>query len=616
MISPFLRPEAGGVRLLEGIALQKQASDRAYLMRLTDDNLLLHYRQEAGLINDTKAVPSQLHWGWDGPFSQIRGTFTGHWLSAAAHLVRATGDGVLKARADGIVSEIARCQRENGGEWAFSIPEKHLVWLSQGKRTWAPLYVCHKTMMGLLDMYRLAGNEQALEVLQGCARWFTRFTQPLSRDTLNEMMDQEETGGLMELWADLYAVTGEEAHLTLMRRYERPLLYEKLLAGEDPLTNQHANTTIPEMLGVARAYEVTGEARYRQIVEAYWRWAVTNRGCFATGGQTSGEIWTPPGQQAARLSDTNQEHCTVYHLMRLSEYLFRWTGDSQYADYWERNLINGVFSQCFVRDESFECRCEPYPPAEGIVSYYQPLMPGGQKRWGGDTDQFWCCYCTAVQACASLNEGVLYTRPGEVWVAQYQPVEALLTLDGRDIRLRQTPDEQTGENVRVLPISHQVLSRPNELRMRLEIGGGGATFALKLRAPWWMQGKMKLWVNGEPVEAPIEGGFAVIERIWADDVVVVSMGKRLSTWPLPDRPDCRAFLDGPVTLCALTDQEVELVGDPDHPEQLLEPDDERRWTHWRPFFHTVGQPRNLRLLPLYLVRDQKYTVYFPFRKRD
>ena len=40
----------------------------------------------------------------------------------------------------------------------------------------------------------------------------------------------------------------------------------------------HMNTTIPEVQGAARAWEVTGEERWREIVEAYWRCGVTERG--------------------------------------------------------------------------------------------------------------------------------------------------------------------------------------------------------------------------------------------------------------------------------------------------------------------------------------------------
>ena len=134
------------------------------------------------------------------------------------------------------------------------------------------------------------------------------------------MMDIEETGGIMELWADLYAVTKDPKHLELMKRYERPKLTTPLSLGKDVLTNMHANTTIPEIHGCARAYEVTGEDRYRKIVENYWDFAVAKRGTFATGGQTNGEIWTPMLKQSARLSELNQEHCTVYNLSLIHIY--------------------------------------------------------------------------------------------------------------------------------------------------------------------------------------------------------------------------------------------------------------------------------------------------------
>lgn len=147
---------------------------------------------------------------------------------------------------------------------------------------------------------------EALDVLRGAAEWFIRFTDGVTRDQMSDMMDLEETGGMMELWADLYAVTGEAGHLELMRRYERPRLFDPVSRGEDILTNMHANATIPEIHGAARAYEVTGEERYRRIVENYWRLAIEERGTFATGGQTCCEIYTPIGKQAAVSASTTR----------------------------------------------------------------------------------------------------------------------------------------------------------------------------------------------------------------------------------------------------------------------------------------------------------------------
>lgn len=164
-------------------------------------------------------------------------------------------------------------------------------------------------------------------------------------------MDRQETGGIMEAWADLYEITGDPKHLELMRWYERPRLTGPVLKGEDILTNVHANTTIPEIHGCARAYEVTGEERFRKIAQQYWDLAVTRRGAFATGGQTCGEIWTPMQVQSTRLGESNQEHCVVYNMIRLADYLFRWTGDVKYADYIEQNIHNGLLAQAFWHRE-------------------------------------------------------------------------------------------------------------------------------------------------------------------------------------------------------------------------------------------------------------------------
>ena len=186
---------------LKGKLAWRREEDRKYLMSLSTENLLLPYYHEAGILRITY-LPKDLHGGWDSPLSMIRGTVCGHWLSTAALLYSETGDEVIRARADEIVSEIGRCQEENGGEWCFSIPEKYLLWLKQGKRTWAPQYVCHKTMAGLLDMYLLMGNAQALAIVKKAAEWFYRYTEDIADGQMRRMM-WEETGGMMELFADL-----------------------------------------------------------------------------------------------------------------------------------------------------------------------------------------------------------------------------------------------------------------------------------------------------------------------------------------------------------------------------------------------------------------------------
>jgi uncharacterized protein len=257
-------PLSGG---LQSVSLtQRIALNRNYMLKLKTANLLQNHYQQAGLWNPPHQ-PQDCHWGWESPTSQVRGQFLGHWLSAAARTFATTGDAELKGKADFIVSELGRCQRENGGEWVGSVPAEYLEWIVRGKRVWATHYVLHKTLMGLYEMFEIGQNEQALEILELWAKWFHRWTAQFSREQLDDILDVE-TGGMLEVWANLYGVTGKQEHLDLIERYTRPRLFDRLLAGEDVLTNRHANTTIPEIHGAARAWEVTGEQSWRDIVEA------------------------------------------------------------------------------------------------------------------------------------------------------------------------------------------------------------------------------------------------------------------------------------------------------------------------------------------------------------
>ena len=201
----------------------------------------------------------------------------------------------------------------------------------KGKEHLAPQYNIHKLFMGLIDVYRMMEQPKALSIADKLADWFYRWSGRYTREEFDDILDME-TGGMLEVWADLYEITGQEKYKILMQRYYRSRLFEPLLEGKDVLTNMHANTTIPEVLGCAKAYEVTGEEKWLHIVEQYWKCAVIDRGCFATGGQTQGEIWTPMKKLKARLGDKNQEHCTVYNMIRLAEFLFRQTkGSCLYA---------------------------------------------------------------------------------------------------------------------------------------------------------------------------------------------------------------------------------------------------------------------------------------------
>lgn len=597
--------EGQKVRLLPSLFREREALNRNYLMSRKNENLLQNHYLEAGLWGPNRR-PDGCHWGWESPTSPVRGQFLGHWLSAAARLSSTTGDGELRSKADAIVAELGKCQAANGGEWVFSIPEKYLDWALAG-RTGAvapgvPHYVVHKTLMGLWDMFQYTGSEQALAILQRAADWFVRWTRPIPQDTMDRLLDYE-TGGMMEIWANLYGVTGRPAHLELMRRYERRTLFERLLAGEDALSNMHANTTVPEALGAARAYEVTSDSRWRKIAEAYWRCAVTDRPHFCTGGADSGEVWCPPGRQASRLGEKTHEHCVAYNMIRLAEFLFRWTGEAVYADFIERSVINGLLAQ--------------QNPATGMPAYYLPLEPGARKVWGTPSETFWCCHGSVVQAQTMYESLVFYREENDLIINQYIPSVFEGELGDNHVCVRMEEDRRSGSSQATIRLDAGPFAIPQSVKLRVTVTcDRAAAFTIRLRNPWWVSGKPHIAVNGE--ETPGEftpSSFFSLHRVWDHDEIVLEFPKALSLYPLSDEADMAAFMDGPTVLAGLCGEERTLYGDARHPESMLRPMDERHWTFWNPWYITQNQPVNFRFIPLNMVTDETYTVYFPIREK-
>lgn len=597
---------AASVRLTPGPFESRRRRNREYLVSLQERNLLQNHLIEAGIGDQSWHLhPSQSsaadrgldrHWGWETPGSLLRGHFLGHWMSAAAREVAVTGDAHLRAKLDAVLDGLERCQQEGDGEWVFSVPFGFLRRLAEGHEVWAPQYVIHKTLMGLVDVYRDLGDERALRIAHHASAALLRWAREFDADAFEAILEVE-TGGMLEVWAELLDATGDGMYAELLERYFHRTLFDGLLAGRDMLTNLHANTTIPEVLGAARAYEVTGDPRWRAIVEAYWEWAVTRRGTFCTGGQTSGEIWTPPFAFASRRGEKTQEHCTVYNMIRLADVLFRWTGRPEYLDYIERNLYNGILAQ--------------QHPETGMVAYFLPLEGGAVKRWGTPTEDFWCCHGTLVQAHTRHSSLVFYRgEDGAITIAQYLSARAEFAdaAGAADIEI-----ELLGDAGHVGPDANAGeagdLHRPSAWHVRVTLQTPDSSpRRVRLRVPEWVQGA-PLITTSAPTH-PAEG-FLEVDHPGGRTEIEVAFPFAVRAVPIPDEPSTVAFVEGPVVLAGLCDREVALEGDVADPRSMLAVDNERQWNQWLTRYRTVGQAHAIRLIPLHEVTDASYSVYFP-----
>jgi DUF1680 family protein len=519
----------GEVKLLPGLFKDRFDINRKYLISLPNESLLYPFYKEAVVKVPAGSKPLG---GWEAMSVDVRGHFMGHFLSACARIYATAGDNEIKAKADEIVAELAKCQRANGNGYVGSISEKILTALETGREAevWAPYYVHHKTLMGLYEMYKYAGNQQALEVAKGFADYIKARMDKLSDETVARLLEVEY-GGMSEALYDLYAATGEEKHRDLARRFEQARFLDPLAQGRDNLARLHANTNIPKIYGAARAYELTGETRYRDIALNFWD-IVTRTRSYATGGSNVRELWGRANQLTETLAESNQETCTTYNMMWLTRFLMQWTGDAKYGDYYERNLYNGIVSA--------------QRPADGQFCYFTPMKSGSMKEFGTPLDTFWCCYGTGVQAFSDLASSIYFRDAENLYVNLFAPSEVAWKRPEGIVRVIQ----DTGY--------------PQKATTRLTIKAAGpGNFGLRVRVPWWAKKGVEVKVNQVKVDVQATpGSFMTLTRRWKDqDVIDVSMPMSLYAEPINDDPDLVAVMFGPMVMAGLVFGETAFKGD-------------------------------------------------------
>ena len=582
--------------LLPGLFKERADVNRAYLMELKTEDLLQNFYLEAGIRTDRDVT--EMHLGWESPTCQLRGHFLGHWLSAASMLVAQNNDRELKAKLDIIIDELERCQKLNGGRWIGSIPEKYFEKLEKNEYIWSPQYTLHKTLLGLYHSAMYAKNEKALAILDSAADWYIDWTEKMEKVNPHAVYSGEE-GGMLEVWAGLYQLTGAEKYLTLAEKYSHPSIFGKLDNNGDPLSNCHANASIPWAHGAAKMYEATGDEKWLDLVKRFWKCAVTDREAFCTGGQNSGEFWIPPHKLGMFIGERTQEFCTVYNMTRLADYLFRFTGGSEYLDYIERNLYNGFLAQ----QNKFT----------GMPAYFLPMKAGSAKKWGSKTRDFWCCHGTTVQAHTIYPQLCWYEDGSRLIAAQYINSEYKRS---ENVTVTQSVDMKYYNDGAAFDEHDD--SRMSRWYIKLNVRANSPErFTLSLRIPEWVKGHPVISVNGTEVQTNANNGFVDIDRTWENDTVNIYLPAALTTSSLPDMPQLTAFAEGPVVLAGLCEKDCGIYTETDAPESALAYVTEHTYSTFpwqQSVYRTVNQPENFDFIPLYDITDEKYTVYFTRKK--
>jgi len=603
------------VRLLPGSAYHAaQEWNRGYMARLEADRLLYTFRVNAGLpVGQAKPLG-----GWEQPdngqrSSELRGHFGGHYLSASAQLA-ANGDREARAKGDYMVAELARCQQKLGGKYLSAFPATWWDRLEKGERVWAPFYTIHKIMAGMFDMYRLAGNKQAIEVLEGMAAWVDEWTAPKTHEHMQQILTIE-FGGIAETLYDLAAATNNDRWAQAGDRFQKLSFINPLAARRDELRGLHANTHIPQAAAAARRYEISGDTRFHDVADYFFHEVAAARS-YVTGGTSNAEAWlAPPRRLAAewKRSVNTAECCCAYNMLKLARRLYGWNPDPAYFDYYERLLLNH--------------RIGTIRPNVGWTQYYLSLAPGVWKTFGTEDRTFWCCTGSGIEEYSKLNDSIYWRDSEGLYVNLFIP--SALDWTEKDFQLQQETKYPESPSVTLTVTA----ARPEKLAMRL-------------RVPGWLPSAPAVKVNGRVLEASAApGSYLTLNRTWkAGDKVEMELPMHLHVEAMPDDPKIQAFLYGPLVLAGdlgaegLTEAHIigpnfrvgapglEQYGSPLATANRVPPvpnieiptfraagADPASWIKAgdKPLsFRTAGQKRDVTLSPLNSLFDRRYSVYW------
>ena len=513
----------GDITLLDGPLKHARDLNVQVLLKYDCDRMLAPYRKEAGLQPRKPSYPN-----WDG----LDGHVGGHYLSALA-INAATGNEECRKRMEYMISELqlvldannqrpeAWCHNYIGG-----VPNSAKMWTAFSKGdfgpyfgTWAPFYNIHKMYAGLRDAWLYCGNEQAKNLFLKFCDWAVDITRDLNDEQMEKMLGNEH-GGMNEVLADAYAITGEQKYLDCARRFSHRMLLVPLENGKDCLDNMHANTQIPKVIGYQRIAELAHDVQYHNASEYFWE-IVTRQRSLALGGNSRREHFPTKENCIDYINDIDgPESCNTYNMLKLTEDLNRVKPNGMYGDFYETAMFNHILST--------------QHPQHGGYVYFTSARPRHYRNYSAPNKAMWCCVGTGMENHGKYGQFV-WTHDKGVKAeddALYVNLFVASELNWKDRKM----------------VIRQQTAFPYAESSVVEVAKGKGTFILKVRKPSWCE---NFTVKGVGFDADSyeENGFVCMKRKWKKgDQVKISMPMHAYIKPMINVPQYVAIMYGPILL--------------------------------------------------------------------
>jgi len=469
-------------------------------------------------------------------------------LEAMAYSLKTHPNKTLEAKADEWIDKIAAAQQPDGylnTMYTLNEPQNRYTDMSMHED-----YNCGHMIEAAVAYYNVTGKRKLLDVAIKWANHFNALFGPGKRDWVTGHQELELA------LVKLFRVTNDSAYIKLAdwllseRGHKLAKGYtwtdwkdtayaqDVLPVKEQKEITGHAVRAMYMYTGAADVAAITGDAGYMNAMKTVWQ-DVVFRNMYITGG-----IGSSGGNEGFSndydLPNENAycETCASVGMVFWNQRMNALTGESMYMDVLEKSLYNGALDGLSLDGDRF--------------FYGNPLASNGRhsrREWFGTA----CCPANIARLIASLGNYIYAQSDKGIWINLFVGSNTSVDLAKGTVALTMQTGYPLDGNVKI----NMGLAKKMKYAMHIRIPG----FVNGIAVPGGLYNfsdkaieKVIIQINGVPVNYTEEKGYAVIDREWKNnDVVVITIPmeikKILARDELKQDNDRMAIQRGPLVYC-------------------------------------------------------------------
>ncbi|MDA0780416.1 MAG: glycoside hydrolase family 127 protein, partial [Bacteroidetes bacterium] len=492
-------------------------------------------------------------------------------MEGASYSLMNFPDKKLEAKLDSIIGYIDRAMEADGYLYvSHSVGNPNPTEMGEKPYEWVvhshELYNMGHMYEGAVAYYQATGKDKWLKLAEKSAQHINKVFFEGGDPKYNNGVPVMQAPGHQEIelaLSKLYRVTGNELYLEMAKKFLDIRGVNYVPDGEGTMSPTYAQQHAPvsEQIeptghavraaymysGMADVDALTGKTDYQNALNAIWG-NLVNTKMHITGGlgavhgiEGFGAEYELPNK------DAYNETCSAVGNVFFNYRMFLLNKDAKYLDIAELSLFNNSLAGINIEGNRF--------------FYVNPLEADGLKAFNhGIADRAeWfgtACCPPNISRLILQTPGYMYAHTeDEIYLTLYAGSEAEIPLKKGSVKLTQISEYPFNGDVKV----NVNLAKEQE-------------FAVYLRIPTWtgndnfvpgklypfrnkVEDKVKIELNGEPIEVHVEKGFAVIRRVWEKgDEVHLNLPmpvRSVDSYPeIKDNNGRVAFTRGPLVYCA------------------------------------------------------------------